>query len=310
MPSTSDLKIVDIIPKSAQNEQHPRVKHPILPQHEFSMLIVAPKGSGKTNLICNMLLNHYKGYFHQIWVVCPTVENDPKWDVVKSTKGLLVENKALKKALGEKTKVANRIVPKIVHKSEGQEAKHVEEGVEENKFDGRLPADAFFDNMDEIPKRLQKQREVVDKLHELHVEKKSRFLIDRILVILDDQAGQFKGGNVNNPMVNYVIKHRHYNTSLMVVTQAYKAIPKSIRTNMNALICFEVPNQAELDVIYEEWPEDMNEIEWLKVYRAAVHEPFSFLYLNNHFKKGERAHKNFEYKLKWKDTPVETEPVK
>jgi hypothetical protein len=88
-----------------------------MPQHEFSMLIVAPKGSGKTNLICNLLLKHYKGYFHQVWVVSPTVDNDPKWEVVKETKHVLAENKALKKALGEPHKEGGKKIPKVVHES-------------------------------------------------------------------------------------------------------------------------------------------------------------------------------------------------
>lgn len=32
----------------------------------------------------------------------------------------------------------------------------------------------------------------------------------------------YKGGNTNNPVVNYVIKHRHYSSSCILVTQAYK----------------------------------------------------------------------------------------
>lgn len=51
--SKADLKIDLIEKKNALH--HPPASHPILPQHEFSMIIVAPKGSGKTNFICNLV---------------------------------------------------------------------------------------------------------------------------------------------------------------------------------------------------------------------------------------------------------------
>ncbi len=91
---------IDKIETSTQYT-HPEVWHSVLPQHEFGMLIVAPKGSGKTNFICNLILKQYKAYFHKILVCSPTVYNDEKWDVVKKTKHVLRENVKLKKILGD-----------------------------------------------------------------------------------------------------------------------------------------------------------------------------------------------------------------
>jgi Ni2+-binding GTPase involved in maturation of urease and hydrogenase len=58
---------------------HPPAKYDALPRHEFSMGLIAPKGSGKTTVLCN-LLKFYKGYFHSILVFSPTVASDEKWD--------------------------------------------------------------------------------------------------------------------------------------------------------------------------------------------------------------------------------------
>lgn len=76
----NDLSIKNIGP--VNGPKHPPVFNKILPQHEFSMLVVAPKGSGKTNFICNLIIKHYKEYFHKILVCSPSVHNDEKWDVV------------------------------------------------------------------------------------------------------------------------------------------------------------------------------------------------------------------------------------
>jgi hypothetical protein len=39
-----------------------------LPGHEFSALVIAPRGSGKTTLILNMLNDIFKGFFHRVHV--------------------------------------------------------------------------------------------------------------------------------------------------------------------------------------------------------------------------------------------------
>lgn len=285
---------LSIDPVKLKNDyKHATVKNPeVMPQHEFSMLIVAPKGSGKTNFICNLLLKHYKGYFNRVLVCSPTVDNDPKWDVVKDTKGILSENKQLKKALDGMSEEKRKKLPKVVLNPGQKES----DDPKNQKFQGYIPEEDFFMHLEELPPKLAKQNDTIQLLREEHGDK-AKFLADKMLVILDDQAGMFKGGNTNNPMVNFVLRHRHFSSSVIIVTQAYKAIPKSIRTNCNSLIAFEIANMGELRVVYEEWPESMPEDEWLKVYAFCVKEPFNFIYINNHFPKNQRLFKNFTHRI-------------
>lgn len=190
----------------------------MLPQHEFGMIIVAPKGSGKTNFICNLLLNHYRTYFHRVLVCSPTVYNDEKWRVVQDAKHVLRENKKLKKlnAGGGKTE---RKLPQVVMES-GMSVKPAE------KFDGKVPKEDFFSDLDDLAGRIEEQNETILKLDEMGYTK---YVADRMFVILDDQAGLFRGGQNRNPVVNYAIKHRHVSSSFIVVTQSYKIVPVGIR---------------------------------------------------------------------------------
>lgn len=74
-----DLTVKPVpVPQSAH---HPPPPHggDVLPKHEFTIGIIAPKGSGKTTVIAN-LLKFYKGYFHTILIFSPTVASDEKWD--------------------------------------------------------------------------------------------------------------------------------------------------------------------------------------------------------------------------------------
>jgi hypothetical protein len=275
--------IVSIEPKDFKD--HPKPKYENCPKHEFSMLLVAPKGSGKTNLICNLLLNHYKNYFHQIWVCSPTVNCDEKWDMVKKTKGILLENKELSRVIHNIQRTKK--IPVIVHNADD---------IPEKRFEGKIPEDDFFENMKDILPRVHEQKEIIENLKNRNI-KHYKQVADRILVILDDQAGSFPSGCGTNPMSNFVIKHRHTSTSIILVTQAYKMIPKSIRTNSNCMILFRIPNLSELKMIYEENPEGLAEEEWMAMYNEATNDTYSFLYINNKFPKGQTCFKNMDIPL-------------
>jgi hypothetical protein len=287
----SILKIGNVEP----NEKHsfPPVAHPLLPQHPFSMLIVAPKGGGKTNLICHLLLHQYKGYYNRIVVCSPTLENDPKWELVRKTKGLLKENKKLEQILKGKPKTKKRW--KVIFSNPDDEAK---ERTEENKFDGKIDPEDMFSEQHKIFPIIEHQQAVIEFLRDHDHEEDAKYILDRVLIILDDQAGLFKMSPSNNPLINFVLKHRHYSTSLIFVTQAYKAIPKAIRINMNSLILFEIPNLAELKAIYEEYPDKLEEEEWMQLYWHIIDsQPYSFFYFNSHFPPGQRIHMRFEHKF-------------
>ena len=88
------FKIINI---PVSSKPHPPPKYESLPNHAYTMGIIAPPGSGKTNLLCNLLIGQ-AGYFHQIFIVSPSIKNDDKWHYIKKQK-LLVENKPLKKFL-------------------------------------------------------------------------------------------------------------------------------------------------------------------------------------------------------------------
>lgn len=288
---TKSCKIKDVkVDKIECKEKHvhPPSYHDNLPQHAFTMIIIAPKGSGKTNLICNLLMKHYKGYFHRVLVSSPTVNNDEKWDLVKKTKHILAENKALERALNSTSTKGKKL--KIVYNDE----KSLQEQLDDkDSWDGNIPEEDFFADIDRIPELINKQQNILDKLKDIGVGEKRRYVIDRQLLIMDDQAGMFKQG-IHSPLTNFVIKHRHTSTSVIIVTQAYKAIPKTIRSNCNAIVIFDIPNKSEMAAIYEENPNGLSMNDWNSLYQHATAEPFSFLYINTKFPKGERMFKNFD----------------
>jgi hypothetical protein len=60
------------------------------------------------------------------------------------------------------------------------------------------------------------------------------------------------------------------------------------------LVLFEIPNEAEVKVIWEEFPMGLKYKEWLQVYNHCVHEDYSFMFINFQKQKSQRIMKNFD----------------
>ena len=79
-----------------------------------------------------------------------------------------------------------------------------------------------------------------------------------------------------------------------MVTQAYKEIPKTVRTQFSCLIVFEIPNENEIKVIYEENPVGYKMLQWMQIYNHAVEGDHNFLFINYQKPKKLRMMKNFQ----------------
>lgn len=284
------MKVLTVkpIPVPAQ-WKHPPPPNDALPRHEFTMGLIAPKGAGKTTVICN-LLNFYKGYFHNILVFSPTVASDEKWDWVKQQK-LLSQNKPLIEFVNKKKKKeVNGIV-------EGAPDEDEFDGLVEPfnpDFDGKIPEECFLSDYNEetLKEIMDEQMKVVTLLKK---HKKSKHLANRILIIFDDLVGSslFSAAK-NNPFKKLNTTHRHYSCSMLMVSQGYKEIPKTVRTNWSCLLIFEIPNDKEIEVIYEEFPMGLKRDPWMEVYQYAVSGDHSFFFMNYQKEKRLRMMKNFD----------------
>jgi hypothetical protein len=257
---------------------HPQGPNDILPKHEFSMGLIAPKGSGKTTLLVNLLM-YYKNYFHTIVIFSPTVKNDDKWEYVKK-QSLLAENKKLKKFFKDLEKqkpefVANKPSAPI-EKMEGSVVTgHTEK---KDKFDPKIPESCFIEEYteDDLKEILGEQQKMIDLLSS---HGKSKHLANRMLLIFDDLVGSgLFNSSRQNPFKKLNTNHRHYSCSILEVSQAYKEIPKTVRTNFTCLILFRIFNAKEVEVIYEEYPMNLKKDEWMQVYNYCTDGQHDFLF--------------------------------
>ena len=285
--------------------QHPPSPHNVLPYHEFSMGLIAPKGSGKTTLLIN-LLAYYAKYFHKIYIFSPTVRNDEKWDWVKR-QDLLIENKPLAKWF--KNFKEDQGENPIVGKPRGgdalagpvETAMMAAKNSDGEKFDGKIPEDCFMYEYDEadLARILHDQQLIVEFLHDHGVTK---HLADRTLLIFDDLVGSTLFSNARaNTFKRVNTNHRHSSFSLMMVSQAFKEIPKTVRTNFSALIIFEIFSEAEIQCIHDEYPMGLKKDQWEQVYRYAVAGDHSFMYYNMQKPRTQRIMRNFDKVLFFKE---------
>jgi energy-coupling factor transporter ATP-binding protein EcfA2 len=280
--------------------RHPESPNEVLPNHEFTMGIIAPKGSGKTTLMCN-ILQFYKHYFHTIIIFSPTINNDDKWDFMK-TQDLLIENKPLKawaKKMLEKTQDKNQVVspPPVnpgnidINDVAGNGGK---KRSKDDKFDGRIPESCFYTEYNEasLIKIFDQQQEMIDMLK---ANKQPKYLANRIMILFDDMVGSNLFSSARGNFFKKLnSNHRHWSTSIMMVSQGYKEIPKTPRCNWTCIILFEIWNDAELECIYDENPMGMTKDQWMVAYKFATRDDYSFLFYNIQRPRALRLMKNFD----------------
>ena len=90
------------------------------------------------------------------------------------------------------------------------------------------------------------------------------------MVIFDD----FVCDKNQKPLVNYFIRGRHKNCSVIYLSQSYYKTPKDIRLNCSNFSIYDFPSNNERSLICRE-----NGIP-KKLYEKATEEPYSFLYID------------------------------
>jgi hypothetical protein len=178
----------------------------------------------------------------------------------------------------------------------------------DNEFDGRLDEDSFYEEYSEVSlsKIFNKQMGIklfyIEMIKLLKSVGRTKHLANRILLIFDDLVGSSLFSNArDNVFKGLNTRHRHYSMSMFMVAQGYKEIPKTVRINWTCLILFEIVNDRELDVIYEEYAMSLKRPQWngiagahLEMFEYCTSGDHSFLFYNVQKPKRLRCMKNFQ----------------
>jgi GTPase SAR1 family protein len=115
-----------------------------------------------------------------------------------------------------------------------------------------------------------------------------------ILFIFDDVI-QDLPMTKQNVMNKLFFSARHYNISLILLSQQYKMVPRSVRLNASDVIIFQTGNNAEITKIAEEQAIDINKFK--EILKHATSEPYSFLVIHNKLPLSQRYQLRLSYDI-------------
>lgn len=189
--------------------------------HPFTHIISAKIGSGKTYYLMDLIKTHYLNYFQKIYVFCPTVNLDEKWQELST----LNSNKKLLKKSGD----------------DYQEGLYV-----------------VYDNEDEYNQKLSELYQEYIHYDMIYNEDIGIYqpIGDSVnqplktLIIFDDCSGikEITHGNIIQKLIR---KSRHLNISIIYAIQDIRGVAPSIRNNTRLLTLFKCFNEEELTKVYE-----------------------------------------------------------
>lgn len=228
----SSLKVTPFYVDGADDPINKQLQEP-LPKVPFRMIMSASSGSGKSQLILNMILKFYQSskqsIFDHIFIFSPSLAIDNTWKVFK-----------------QEPYFSNYITSGILQ---------------------------FSDELDEDFINL-----LINSNDHL-----------RKLVVIDDFAADIKKDKI---LQNLFFRSRHNNISLIVTSQYYRTIPKSMRENASDIVCFEFGNDKEKKLVFEELSTNgmtMNDFDY--ICEQVFKEKYQFLYKKV---KDREFYKNFE----------------
>jgi type IV secretory pathway VirB4 component len=109
------------------------------------------------------------------------------------------------------------------------------------------------------------------------------------LVVFDDLINQKNQA----PMVDYFIRCRKKNASVVYISQSYYAVPKMIRNNLTYIILKQVSSMRNLKLIMSEYGFGLTKKAVEKMYNEAT-ENYGFLLIDLENQEGKTFRKNFD----------------
>lgn len=250
-----------------KEKEHPKVKEPY-PQHPFLMIVNGLPKSGKTTILYNLLKNIYKKYFKNIYVFSPNVKLDKKYQGMK-----LDSNKTFTE-FSDSTLLS--ILPEL--DEEGNIIKPPKN-----------------------PKFLYK----IFGIKPPPEEKSIRMDPDnhRSLIIFDDMAND---ANIKRSRIfaKKMVSHRHFNLSVILISQLMTGIPRGIRDLSSHCIMFKTENEHERDYIYDTCSKGFTRKEFNELLNYMFKENFKqydFLFINM---RDNKYYRKFEEELDFSNNKV------
>lgn len=229
------------------------------PDLPFRGIFQGGSGQGKTNSIVNFV-NYYKslGLFDHIYVICPTRD-------LKLIS--LVEDKNdfyLEPTFQTTQIIQDRIADNVKRYKKYLKDKEFYDSIKHKDPDSlTLTEIARLDKMESVPP----------------VAPYKAF--PQSVLIVDDSIGSVLfSPSKRNPFVNFFIRSRHQGCSIILSTQHWGGLNRSLRANATFFVIFKMNDKKQLYQIYLELAHKMDFEQFLEVFHRATEEKYSFLFVD------------------------------
>lgn len=236
-------------------------KNPFCFQWSFRSLLIGSTGSGKSNLVMNLIFRWLK--FDKLYIYCKDVSEDKYQHLIQFFKD-----------------VKDKVIEKIEIKIKKMEKKGL-----------FLSEDQKNDIMDDIDKRC-------DILY-ISDEPGNFIPIDELdpqfqnLIIFDDYCTTSK--KEQKPIEDIWIRGRKRNCSVLYLSQSFFDIPKVIRLNSEYIVLYRIKDASELNQIHRRYASYIHKDKFLKIYHEATEHKYDFLLLDEKTETDEmKIRKNFD----------------
>lgn len=271
--------------------KYKKIKQPYTPPHLFKLhtlaAFVGHRGSGKTHAMVNLTKAYLdEGSFNRIFIISPTYESNPIFHVLDIHHEDVYTNH----------QQANTAVSEILLKTK----------------DDSDAYDNYEEYMD-IFKKWKNKGEL--STHERTMLENNSFKkppkVPRPspLLIIDDMShSDIYSVSRNNPFINLCLRHRHINhgkgISIFMAVQTFKSgIPLPLRQNVQQYFIWFTHDSGQLEAIYKEVANLIDEETFMELYRESTKSPHDFLTIDTNAPPLKQFRHNF-------DTILSTKPHK
>ena len=236
--------------------------------------VIAKKGGGKTTTLVRLYRAYQKGKhpafdYNNIFILSPCYTMDSKQQLIKAPEDNIYDT----------TEDMDGSLEDIIAK--------INESLDEyDDYEDKMAAWKMFKNWDG-PLELFPSEELLkiyDPFTETLKEPQTDYIHGRpqSLIYIDDAAGSgfLSDTTGNGVLTNFIIKSRHYNCSVWIVSQHYKNIARCIRGNASCLLLFKTQDESVLKEIQKEVGGDISKEDFYKVYKHATKKPYDFLLID------------------------------
>ena len=160
-----------------------------------------------------------------------------------------------------------------------------------------LPPSYIYEDCERMISKVLKRQIEMKNLNNQRIKEGNKQIDDRILVVMDDCISDSKLWRKSKDLAEIFYNGRHYNITLVIVSQDIVAIPPAFRSNIDIVMLFNTSIQEEIKKLYQHYAGEFSSVQEFKDTLTTVCQDYGILIiLKRGFKSTNLSDKIFRYR--------------